>query len=176
MPTFVLQSVIPLLFMLAMPWLDRRRVLLAWPITHLPDIDYLLPPHRALAHNLFIVLPFVAVGLWAWRNARPTLAQWMLIASVYLLSHIVMDVFAGGVTLLYPLSVHTTCYYAEIKVVTATNTPYLDAGRCSFTGVPTVAEVYTWLPYTESALLAFLVPAALAVLAWRLWKRRRPIA
>lgn len=173
MPTFVLQSVVPLMFMLSMPWLDRRKVLIAWPFTHLPDIDYVLEPHRAAGHNLFILLPFILVGAWAWRSGRRELAEYMGIAALYIASHLVMDIFAGGVTLLYPLSAHTTCYYATIRVVTATNTPFLDAGRCSFEGVPTVAEVYTWLPSTEAALLVFLVPATLAVLAWRLARQAR---
>lgn len=174
MPTFVMQSVIPLLFMLSIPWFDRRKVLLAWPLTHLPDFDYAIGYHRATGHNVFLLLPFVVVGAWAWRSAKPALAHWMIVASVYLASHLLMDIFAGGVTLLYPVSVHTTCYFAEIKVVTATNTPFLDAGRCSFEGVPTVATVYTWLPATESAMLAFLVPSTLAYLGWRAWRRRRP--
>lgn len=169
----MLQSVIPLMFMLSLPWLDRRKVLIAWPFTHLPDLDYLWEPHRAAGHNLFILLPFVAVGLFAWRTARIELAEYMLIAGIYVASHIVMDIFAGGVTLLYPLSVHTTCYYAQIRVVTATNTPFLDAGRCSFEGIPVVSEVYTWLPSTEAALLMFLVPATLLALGWSLWRRRR---
>lgn len=172
MPTFVLQSVVPLLFLLSMPWLDRRKVLLLWPLTHLADLDYVIGFHRATMHNVFVVTPFVALAIGAWRRGNLGLAEWMFIGAVYTASHIVMDIFAGGVTLLYPLSVHTTCYYAEIKVVTATNTPFLDAGRCSFSGVPTVATVYTWLPYTEAALLVFLVPATLGVVAWRAWKRR----
>lgn len=162
------------MFMLAMPWLDRRKVLFAWPFTHLPDIDYWLEPHRAAGHNLFILLPLVGVGLFALRTARRELAEYMLVAGIYMASHIAMDIFAGGVTLLYPLSSFTTCYYAQIRVVTATNTPFLDAGRCSHEGVGQVAEVYTWLPSTEAALLFFLVPATLAVLAWRLWRRRKP--
>ena len=173
MPTFVMHSVIPLLFLLAIPWLDRRKVLLAWPLTHAPDIDYWLTPHRAVAHNVFVLVPFVLVGVWAYRRARWDLVQWMVIACVYLASHMMMDVFAGGVTLLYPLSVHTTCYYAEINVVTATNTPVLNAGRCSFSGVPVVSELYNWLPWNEAAMLVFLLPATLAALGWGAWRRRR---
>lgn len=169
----MLQSVVPLLFMLSLPWLDRRKVLIAWPFTHLPDLDYLWEPHRAAGHNLFILLPFLAVGLFARRTGRAELAEYMLVAAIYVASHIVMDVFAGGVTLLYPLSLHTTCYYAQIRVVTATNEPFLDAGRCSFDGIPVVAEIYTWLPSTEAALLAFLLPAALAAIAWARWRRKR---
>lgn len=174
MPTFVLQSVIPLLFMLSLPWLDRRKVLIAWPFTHLPDIDYILEPHRAAGHNLFILLPILAVGIFAWRTARLELAEYMVVAGIYVASHIVMDIFAGGVTLLYPLSLHTTCYYAQIRVVTATNDPFLEAGRCSYDGIPVVAEVYTWLPSSEAALLVFLVPAALAAIAWGLLRRKQP--
>lgn len=167
MPTFVIQSVVPLLFLLSMPWLDRRMVLMLWPLTHLPDFDYIIGYHRATGHNVWVVLPFVIAGVWAWRTAKPRLAQAMVIATIYVGSHLLMDAFSGGVTLLYPLSVHTTCYYAQIRVVTATNTPFVDAGRCSFEGIPTVAEIYTWLPANEAALLAFLVPATLVVLAWR---------
>ena len=172
MPTFVLQSVIPLMFMLSMPWLDRRKVLLAWPFTHLPDIDYVIGYHRATAHNLFILLPFIGVGLFAWRTGRRELSEFMLIAFIYVASHITMDAWAGGVTLLHPFSDHTTCYYAEINVVTATNTPIVDAGRCSFEGIPVVSTIYNWLPSTEAAMLVFLVPATLAVLAWQLWRRK----
>ncbi|HUR68086.1 MAG TPA: metal-dependent hydrolase [Candidatus Thermoplasmatota archaeon] len=173
MPTFVLQSVIPLLFLLSMPWLDRKRVLLAWPLTHLPDFDYLIGYHRATGHNVFLVLPFVALAGWGWRRARPELAQWGFIGVVYVGSHLAMDAFAGGVTLLYPFSLHTTCYYAEIDVVTATNTPFLDAGRCSYEGIPVVATVYTWLPTSDAAILAFIIPATLAIVAWRAWRRRK---
>lgn len=175
MPTFVIQSILPLLFLLSLPWLDRRKVLLAWPLTHLPDFDYLIGHHRATGHNLFVLLPFVLIGLYAWRTARPRLTEWMLIASIYVASHLVMDAFAGGVTLLYPFSVHTTCYYAEINVVTATNTPFVDAARCSFEGVPTVSTIYTWLPYSDAAMLAFVAPATLlALVARRWWRSRRP--
>lgn len=173
MPTFVLQSVIPLLFLLSLPWLDRRKVLLAWPLTHLPDFDYVIGYHRATGHNLFLLAPFVLIGLWAWRAKKSDLMMWMGIATVYVGSHILMDAFAGGVTLLYPLSLHTTCYYAEINVVTATNTPFLDAGRCSFEGIPTVSVIYNWLPATETAMLAFLVPSTLALLVWRAWARKK---
>lgn len=171
LPTFVLQSIIPLMFLLSIPRLDRRLVLILWPLTHFPDVDYVMGHHRATAHNLWILLPFLGVGLWAWRRARPELAQAMLIGGTYVASHLVMDALAGGVTLLYPFSLHTTCYYAQIRVLTATNTPYVDAGRCSYEGVPVVSEVYTWMPANEAALLAFLAPATLAILLARAWRR-----
>lgn len=177
MPTFVLQSVIPLMFLLALPGLDRRKILLLWPLTHAPDLDYVIGYHRATLHNVWVVLPFVAAFVWAAAFAsprRPALAQWMGIAGVYVGSHVLMDVWAGGSTLFYPLSLRTYCYYGYVDVKTATNTPIVDFGACSFTGIPVVSETYPWLWGIETSFLAFLVPATLAVLGWRWWAGRRP--
>lgn len=133
--------------------------------------------HRATLHNVWVLVPFAAVLLWSLRKETrdPGLAEWMAIALTYVGSHLLMDVFAGGVTLLYPLSLYTLCWTWTIDVVTATNTPVVTFGPCSFEGIPTVAEIYPWLPWNEAAFLAFLIPATLVVVAWRLWRRwRRP--
>lgn len=171
----MLQSVIPLMFLLSLPWIDRRKVLLLWPLTHLPDFDYVVGHHRATGHNIFLILPFLALLLWSLRPAtrNPARAQWAGIALVYLGSHLLMDVFAGGITALYPLSTYTVCYFAAIDVVTATNTPIYYFEACSREGIPTVATLYEWLPATEGALLAFLIPATLIVLAWGGYLRRK---
>lgn len=163
------------MFLLSIPWLDRRKVLLLWPLTHLPDFDYVVGHHRATGHNLFLLLPFLILLLVslrpATRNRNHT--QWSLIALTYLGSHILMDIFAGGVTLLYPLSTYTVCYYAAIDVITATNTPLYYFEPCSREGIPTVATLYEWLPANEGALLAFLIPATLLILALERYRRRR---
>lgn len=150
-------------------------MLLAWPLTHLPDIDYALGLHRATTHNVWLLLPFLVVLAWSLRpsDRRPALAEWMAIGLTYVGSHLVMDVFAGGVTLFHPLSRFTLCLDWNIEIVTATNEPRFHFESCSFEGIPQVAEVYPWLPWNEAALLAFLVPATLAVLGWRLVVRRR---
>lgn len=175
----MLQSIIPLMFLLAIPGIDRRKVILLWPLTHLPDLDYVVGHHRATGHTALILLPILAVMLYHLRPATRdrNRAEWMAIALTYLGSHILMDIFAGGVTLLYPFSTYTVCYYAAIDVVTATNTPVYYLEACSREGIPTVAKIYEWLPANEGALLAFLVPATLLLLAWRRFRRtRRPPA
>ena len=130
--------------------------------------------HRATLHNVWILVPFAAVLLWSLRPATkdPARAEWMAIALTYLGSHLLMDVFAGGITLLYPLSLFTFCWVFTIDVVTATNELRLNWGPCSFDGIPVVAEVYAWLPWNEAAFLAFLVPATLLALALRAWQLR----
>ena len=152
-------------------------MLLAWPLTHLPDLDYAFGHHRATLHNVWVFVPFLLVLLWSLRPAsrRPGLAEWMAISLTYLGSHLLMDVFAGGITLLYPLSTFTFCWDFSIDVVTATNDLRVNWGPCSFTGIPVVAEVYPWLPWNEAAFLAFLVPATLVALAWRWVVRRRAV-
>jgi membrane-bound metal-dependent hydrolase YbcI (DUF457 family) len=154
---------------------DRRKVLLAWPLTHLADLDYVVGYHRATMHNVWVLLPFAVALAWSLRPSTPNreLAEWMAVCLTYLGSHLLMDVFAGGITLLYPFSRFTLCWDWSIDVVTATNDLRVNWGPCSFTGIPVVAEVYPWLPWNEAAFLAFLVPATLVALAWRLTVRLR---
>lgn len=177
LPTFVLQSVIPLMFLLAIPGLDRRKVLLLWPLTHVADLDYVIGHHRATGHNVWLLVPLVAILVWSLlpQHRHPARAQTMLIALAYMGSHIVMDVFAGGVTLFYPFSTYTACFYGEVNVYTATNTPEVILEQCSFDGIPVVATKYAWLWGIEAAFLAFLVPATLGVLGWKLVRRYRSV-
>lgn len=174
MPSFVVHGILPLLVLLSVPWLDRRKVWWLWPLTFVPDADYALPGlHRAVTGNLFLLLPFVAVLLWARRNGRRDLVEWMGIATTYLATHLVMDVFTGGSVLFYPITDYNVCYLAAIDVVTATNTPVFYFEACSEPGIPTVSPVYPWLSVSEGAMLAFLLPAWAILGALTLWRRRR---
>ena len=172
MPSFVVHGVIPLLFLLAIRPLSARRVWMLWPLTFLPDLDYFFGFHRATFTNLFVLLPIVAFGAYAWRRKRVDWMQFALIAFVYLGSHLVMDALTGGIVPFYPFSTQTFCYYGEIDVVTATNTMRPDFEACSHAGVPQVAELYPWLGQVDTAVLAFLVPASLAVAGWQWWRGR----
>lgn len=157
MPSFLVHSIIPLFPLLAVRRLDARKVWMLWPLAHIPDLDYFLGYHRATLTSLFILVPGFLLAFYGWRNEhRRSLLAWGLIANAYLASHIVMDTFTGGTVPLYPFSTWTACYYATIRVVTATNTPYLSWGDCSRPGIPQVTDVYTWLDYDESAMLAVL--------------------
>ena len=176
MPTFVIQSVIPLMFLLSLRRLDWRKIVLLWPLTHAPDLDYVIGYHRATLHNVWIILPFIAAFVWASAFAnprRPALAEWMLIGGVYVGSHVLMDIWAGGSTIFYPFSLWTPCYYGDIDILTATNTPEVYFTKCTYDGIPVVAERYPWLWGIETAFLAFLLPATVAALAWRWWAARR---
>jgi hypothetical protein len=171
MPSFTVHLAVPLLFLLALRRFDARKVWILWPLTLASDLDYFIPGfHRAATTNLFVLMPFL-VGLVVAARSRPFdrgLAEWMVIALVYLLSHFVMDTFQGGIVPLYPLSDYTVCYYGGVDVITATNTlqPYFEA--CSHEGIPTVVERYPWVSSVDMAMLAFLVPSALVASAMNL--------
>lgn len=172
MPSAVIHGAVPLLFLLAVRPLDARKVWILWPLTFLPDLDYFLGFHRATFTNLFVLLPWIALFVWDWRAGRRARAQWWLIAFAYLASHLVMDMLTGGIVPFYPFSDYTVCYYANILVHTTDNSLAPDLGACSHGGIPQVIEYYPWLTDNDAAMLAFLVPAALLVAGWQLWRRR----
>jgi hypothetical protein len=172
-PTFVVHGTLPLLFLLAVRRLDARKVWILWPLTFLPDLDYFFGLHRAALTNVFVLVPFVVALVYALRTKRAPLAQWMTIALVYLVSHFVMDMMTGGIVPLWPLSDYTVCYYYNIDIVTATNAPYFDYGACSHSGIPVVSQRYPWIGDADAAMMAFILPAGLAMGAWSWWRMRR---
>lgn len=140
-----------------------------WPITELADLDYFLGRHRATGHNVWVLLPFAIALGYALYTKHKDRIQWMSIALTFLASHLILDIFQGGATIFYPVSLYTPCYHAEVNVITATNTPQFYFEQCSFTGVPTVSEIYNYVPSNEAAFMAFLIPAAImvGVIHWR---------
>lgn len=84
----------------------RHYAFFLFPLAVLPDVDHFIPAeHRILLHNLFIILPTLAIALYARFKAKNVvLYNIALIASFFLLSHVVLDFFTdAGVPLFYPL-------------------------------------------------------------------------
>ena len=97
----------------------RNYVLLLFPLAVLPDVDHFLPPfHRLLLHNVFILVPTLALALYAHFRAKNTvLFNVALIATCFLLSHLLLDLFTGaGVPLFYPISATTFGFTYELAV------------------------------------------------------------
>lgn len=173
MPSFVVHMTLPLLFLLALRRVDARKVWILWPLTILPDLDYFFGLHRAALTNVFVLLPLAGLLAWSLRRGERSRAEWSGAALAYLGSHFAMDMLSGGIVPLWPLSDYTVCYYAQIVIETATNAPSVDVGSCSHEGVPTVAPYYPWLSTTDTAMVAFVLPAGLAMAAWNAWKYRQ---
>ncbi len=98
MPDWPIHLIVPLLALLIVcKKEDKKYILLLLPLSVVPDLDTLVTQHRALLHNIFIPLIMLLAGLII-REKRTVFIS----ASVYLLSHIILDMFGGGVVLFYP--------------------------------------------------------------------------
>ncbi|MDD5616527.1 MAG: hypothetical protein PHH85_10040 [Candidatus Methanoperedens sp.] len=76
---------------------DWKYILLLLPLAVVSDLDSFVTQHRALLHNIFI--PVILLIL-AWRLQEYKTI--FVISAIYFASHIVMDMFGGGVVLFYP--------------------------------------------------------------------------
>ena len=186
MPSFLPHIVAPALLALAFFPMARRRILMWAPIVWLPDLDYFFAVeyHRALLSNIFIPLGVATALVVLWRRRDPAAAFWefafrpgapgaLLLVAYYLSGHILMDVFAGGVVLFWPLTELNVYSFFAIQVDTATNQPTVFAESGTEDGIPQVTSTYTWLSAVDTAIGAFLLAALLGWGAWRLWRRAR---
>ncbi|MGB0653751.1 MAG: metal-dependent hydrolase [Thermoplasmatota archaeon] len=161
--------VIPGLLALAFFPASRKRLLALAPLVWLPDVDYIVPSaHRAATHSVLIPLALLVAVTVLWRRQDPT-ARWaefvtrpghpvnLTIAAYYFASHILLDVFQGGVVLLWPL-LDTNVYLGfQLILDTGTNTftPSGEAGTEQ--GAPALSPRYPWISTRDTAIAAFLV-------------------
>lgn len=99
MPDWPIHLIVPLLALLIVSKKENHKfILLLLPLAVIPDFDTFVTQHRALLHNLFIPLLLLLSGLLI-KKERPV----FVIASVYIASHVLLDMFGGGVVLFYPI-------------------------------------------------------------------------
>ena len=98
MPNWAIHLIVPLLALLiVIRREDWKYIFLLLPLAVVPDLDTFLAQHRALLHNMFIPVVFLILG-WKLREYRTI----FIISAVYFASHVVLDMFGGGVVLFYP--------------------------------------------------------------------------
>ncbi len=98
MPNWAIHLIVPLLALLIVSRKeDYKLILLLLPLAVISDFDTFVTQHRALLHNIFLPLLLFLFG-WAMKEKRTV----FFIGGVYLASHVVMDMFGGGVVLFYP--------------------------------------------------------------------------
>ena len=108
MPNWAIHFIVPLLALLIVSRKeDWKYILLLLPLAVVSDLDSFVAQHRALLHNIFI--PVILLIL-AWRLQEYKAI--FVISAIYFASHIVMDMFGGGVVLFYP-------FYDEMAFVDA---------------------------------------------------------
>lgn len=90
--------------------LDRRRALMLAPIAIIPDLDVLLVAHRVYLHTVFIPATMAILCLFLFNLKQRTLIHlplptWeILLASLYYLSHLLLDLCPGPVAVFWPLT------------------------------------------------------------------------
>ncbi len=98
MPNWAIHLIVPLLALLIVSRKeDWKYILLLLPLAVVSDLDTLVTYHRALLHNMFIPAILLFFG-WRMRKYRTI----FMISATYLASHVVLDMFGGGVVLFYP--------------------------------------------------------------------------
>lgn len=170
----------------------RKRILMWSPIVWVPDLDYFFAVeyHRALLSNIWIPLILIGVLVWLWKRRAPEMPFWqfvwrpgapgaLLLVTYFFLAHILMDIFAGGVVLLWPLTDTNFYLFYAIVVDTATNEPTMFAEGGTESGIPQVSETFTWVSAVDTAVVAFLVVAWLSWMWYRAiirFRQDRPVA
>ena len=75
----------------------------------LPDADVLVSIHRAFLHNIFILL-IVPLVIFVFIKDIKIYG----IITFYLMSHLILDIFNGGIFLLYPL--YDSVFFSRIEI------------------------------------------------------------
>lgn len=156
MPSFVVHGLIPPLVLIASRAFDTRKVLWLLPVTFLPDADFFFGVHRETTGNLFLPLAAGLVAWWLHRAPeRRGTAEWWTVACVYLTGHALMDLFAGGVVLFWPLSDRTFLMDVAVYIDTATLEPIYTFDPETHAGAPVISPIYRFLDGPEFAMAAF---------------------
>jgi hypothetical protein len=167
---------LPVLLGFAFLPVARKRLLWWSPMALAPDLDYFFAKqfHRALLSNIWIPLILAGVLMLLWRRRDPTahFGEWMWrpgapgnlsISLYFVLGHLLMDVFAGGISLFWPLATTNFYLFFHIIVDTATNEPVIGGGGGAEPDIVTVSPVFEWWSTIDTAMLAL---TAVTVLVW----------
>jgi len=82
---------------------DRRKAFMLAPIAIIPDLDVLLTAHRVYLHTLFIPIAIAAVS-YLYKFKKGSHHDLIFLASLFYLSHLLLDFFPGPVAILWPLT------------------------------------------------------------------------
>jgi hypothetical protein len=89
--------------------IDPKKVIILSPFAAFSDLDHIFFENRALLHSIFILL--IPILLFILIKSRRDVSG---IISFYLASHIILDIFNGGVMILYPFSNNFLYAHAEL--------------------------------------------------------------
>jgi membrane-bound metal-dependent hydrolase YbcI (DUF457 family) len=91
----------------------------AFPISLLallPDFDALFLVHRSLSHSIIVVLAAAMPIVLLTYKFKPRLLNYVILASLAVASHSILDLFAGYTPILWPLSTYSFWIKTELEV------------------------------------------------------------
>lgn len=91
--------------------LDKKKIIMLSFVGILPDLDVIFF-HRMSFHNIFIILPILIIFLVRIIEKKDSIAG---IVCFYLVSHLILDIFNGGISALYPFYDGIFFINAEIR-------------------------------------------------------------
>lgn len=194
--SFLTHLLIPVLVLAATGAFRLRDVWVwSWP-AWINDVDYLgwvfhvkwgwPNVHRALFHNAWLLVAMLLLGWTAWERwhartrapwrafarARPA---WILVPFFYA-SHLVLDLFAGGLTIFWPLSDRSVFWDFTIDFDTSKPIPQpqVVSEPGTYVGVPDVSQIYTWMNAEQFAILVLYLLSLVVMLTRRSPRRWIP--
>lgn len=151
MPTPLIHLIIPLAILLILFKKDKY-VLWLSPFAIFPDMDF-GEWHRSLLHNIFVAFA-LSFLMWIILKRQDKV---FYIVFIYIMSHIILDVFSGGVAMFYPLVTGTLYINAVIGIDFQKHISYVfDYGITKSIAVPSADVVIKIVNGLDSAVI-FLV-------------------
>lgn len=77
---------------------NDRNIIKYVPFALLPDLDTFSGMHRALLHNVFIIVAISLMIYFITKNEKVT-----KVIFIFMISHIILDVFNGGASVFFPI-------------------------------------------------------------------------
>lgn len=93
---------------------EKKKALMLAPVATIPDLDMLLRAHRVYLHTIFIPLATALISFLLKLKQKNPHHNLIILASLYYLSHLLLDVIPGPVAIFWPLT--TVGYGLDIGI------------------------------------------------------------
>lgn len=129
-------------FAITAPFLGIKKAILAGIIALLPDLDALIHIHRSATHSIIIALTIIIPIIIIVKIKKPDHTKTMLLYTIALLTHPILDTFQTYTPILYPLITHSILINIKAGIyIDNTLTPYIN------TIIKTTPTTFT--PFTQ---------------------------
>lgn len=109
MPSPVIHIIVPLVILLIL--LKDNKYIKYSLFALLPDLDNFSGMHRALFHNIFIIIAISFLIYFIIKDEKVT-----AVIFIFMFSHIILDLFNGGASLFFPIYDKVICIEFAVKI------------------------------------------------------------